>query len=341
MSSEENTTVEELMEEGFSALRGGFYGEAARVGRELLERQHSSGFEILALALGEEDELEEALAVLEEGVEKAPDVWLLWQLMGNYRSDLEDFSGALEAYDHALFCDGVDKDSVYFNIATVLSRQEQFEEAVSYLELVQEADHRLRADAMRAELYRELNREVEAMELARLTLERVDERVTTLDEEEVDASHFSVICARLGLFFLDGEDALTAQACWERTWILDHTDEDALTLGRRLDPQTSPDAKYYHVVVEGNFGSDVEEPELQNLGFFVTYGIVAAPEDDVMTWVRFFEPEAVHDSLNLVECEPGDDCPDELLGVYSITGYATFSREDEDRMVEDEEDQND
>jgi tetratricopeptide (TPR) repeat protein len=343
---EEQETIEELMDDGFSAIRARLYHEAARVGRQLLDKRHSSGFEILALALGEDRQVEEAVAVLEEGVSVAPDVWLLWQLLGNYRSDSGNFAGALDAYDHALFCEGADKDSIYLNIATVLARQENPDEALSYLNLIEDIDIRLCAGALKVRLLDDTGQEAAARELATSTFEQLESRVAQLEDEEEDAAKFSNVYARLGMFFLKIEEENLARQCWERSWQLDRTDEDSLALARDLDPQTSPDAKYFNVMVEGSFvdddfvdddEEDIEDNELQEVGFYVTYGIVAASEDEVMDWVRAFEPVELHDSLHLVECEAGDPCPDYCLGVYSITGYATFLPENTEEDDEEEE----
>ncbi len=321
--------VENLMDEGYDALRAGFLAEAEAIGRQLLEHRHSSGFEILALSLGDSGDVEEAVQVLEEGVEVAPGVWLLWQLLGNFRSDLGLFTEALEAYDRALFCEDVEKDSVYFNIATVLSRQEKFEEALSYLQLVENDELRLRASALSAELWWELDQQTAALNLAHDTLERLDERVEQLEEEEEPPFGLATIYARLGFFFLEAGVEEDAIGCAEKAVWLDRTDEQALSLIRRLENNTSPDAKYFHVLVEGDFTDD--DPELHGQSFFVNYGIVAVDEDDVMQWVHRFEPSELHETLRLTECEAGDPCPDEHLGVYSITGYATFPREQKEQ----------
>ena len=117
MSDAEAETVDPLIEEGFAYLREGQPDKALEIGRKLYVLQHSAAFEIMALAYSGMDRIDDAIAALEDGVGKAPDVWRLWQLLGNCYSHADRFPESEEAFKKALGCSVVDTDSVHLNLA--------------------------------------------------------------------------------------------------------------------------------------------------------------------------------------------------------------------------------
>lgn len=127
--------AEELTERAFDAFNEGDLEGAEALAAQLLALSYSSYFEIQALIHLERDEPESALEVLREGVEKAPFVWRLWQLLGNTLSDNDDFKGAMRCYQEALQLDldVGDNASVQFNRATLLSRMDYSTEALDVL----------------------------------------------------------------------------------------------------------------------------------------------------------------------------------------------------------------
>lgn len=137
--SEDQSEAEALMDRGWELLRRNNAQEALKVGKRLEAMRYSGGFEIQALALCDLRRRREAIAVLEKGVETVPGVWLLWQLLGNYRSDEGDYEGAFEAYDRALDCD-CDPTHVQYNYANALTRAGRWAEALERLESLTDAD---------------------------------------------------------------------------------------------------------------------------------------------------------------------------------------------------------
>jgi tetratricopeptide (TPR) repeat protein len=137
--SEDQSEAEALMDRGWELLRRNKPREALKVGRRLQAMRYSGGFEMQALALSDLRRQREAIAVLEEGVETVPDIWLLWQLLGNFRSDEGDYEGAFAAYDKALACD-CDPTEVQYNYANALIRAGRWTEALERLESLSDAD---------------------------------------------------------------------------------------------------------------------------------------------------------------------------------------------------------
>ena len=123
--------------------------EALKIGRQLENERFSGGFEIQALALADLHRRSDAIEVLERGVATVPDIWLLWQLLGNYRSDSGDIEGAISAYLRAYTAD-CDAVSVAYNHANALARAERWAEAKASLAPVFENGALLQADAQLA-----------------------------------------------------------------------------------------------------------------------------------------------------------------------------------------------
>jgi len=125
--------AEKMMDRGWELLREHCPEEALEIGIALEGRRYSGGFEMQALALADLGRRPEAIEVLERGVETVPDVWLLWQLLGNYRSDEGDYEGAFAAYERASACE-CDRMSLDYNHGNALARAGRLEEARAKLE---------------------------------------------------------------------------------------------------------------------------------------------------------------------------------------------------------------
>ena len=153
--------IDELIRQGFELLEVEDFQGAIKVGKQLQTKRHTSAFEILALAHAGLGNAQRAVVVLEEGIRRGPDVWLLWQLLGNCRSDLGLYDVAHEAYESALKCPGVNASSVHLNAAIALSRQKRLDEAMARLDLVEDNELQPRVEAQRLYIFNE-RREYEA-----------------------------------------------------------------------------------------------------------------------------------------------------------------------------------
>lgn len=312
---------EHLMKKGYGLVADGDFETALDVGMRLKQMCHTSAFEIMALSLDGLGRTEEAVEILEEGVTKAPTVWLLWQLLGNYRSDLERYEQSHKAYEVALECPDANCSSIYLNIATVLSRQGRHSEALTSLESVTDASITLRADGLRVSILIEQERFEEALELGADVLEGVTEETDSYDLALVEAD--------------------VAKACWlgygDREWALELARDalshaqglsSALWIIREVENRLSPGNKYYRLLVEGDWpeADDDGNPK----GFFISYDVVADGVEDAMKYVRSFEPVERRQSVRLDECEDVEPRPNEPAGVYQIGRYCLFKCEDDE-----------
>lgn len=136
---ERKAEAEALMDRGYDLLDRNNLPAALKIGQQLEQRRYSGGFEVQARALMAMGRREEAVAVLERGVEEVPDNASLWLGLGNCRSDDGDYDGAIVAYERALVGD-CDRTSVTYNHAEVLVRAGRWDEAQAKVAALFDAD---------------------------------------------------------------------------------------------------------------------------------------------------------------------------------------------------------
>lgn len=111
-----------MHDEALARIDEGDLAGAEALAQRLEAMGWSGCFEIQALARRKGGDREGALAVLDRGIEQAPELWLLHQLRGNVLDELGRANDAIAAYDAALRCDGVSAGSVRYNRAVARLR---------------------------------------------------------------------------------------------------------------------------------------------------------------------------------------------------------------------------
>lgn len=315
--------VQEWIEEGQEALDERDFARAQQIAQKIIDARHSYGFELLARVFQQQDNLPRAIAVLQEGVAKAPRAWPLWMLLGEFRSDHGDYDQALLAYDTALSVEGVDTDEVHLNAAIVHDRAGRPEDALMRLHEVRGTNPELAIQAarVRAEILLETERPDAAAAAARAGLALMD--------EETFAADASPLYAALGkALWLKGDRDAALHYAWESIGL--HVEETALWLVREIEADYSDDARYYRLLVHGRWHIQAVDSDDHVDGFWRKYDVVADDEEEAMRFIARLEPEEVRDTLRAEEVEiVSDDASDQPKGVYWCTGYA-FYREGEE-----------
>lgn len=129
--------IDELWVQAQDALAAGDLEAAERAGRALLDRRHSSSFEILAHVALAREEHAEAIDILEQGTALAPTAIPLWQLLGNTLSVLGRSTEAWAAYESALEHAGGPAPSIRLNRAIFQLRLEEPDLALAELDAVE------------------------------------------------------------------------------------------------------------------------------------------------------------------------------------------------------------
>lgn len=160
----------ELAERGFSLVREGDYKAALKVAKQLEKLRYTAAYDIAAQAHAGLGDLDEAVSTLERGLQKAPDCWLNWQLLGNYRSDQGDYDAAVAAYERALTCPDVCEDSIRLNQAILANRRRDYAAAEACLRRVTDPEFRLEVATTRVRALEGTGRLDDAMLLAEQTL---------------------------------------------------------------------------------------------------------------------------------------------------------------------------
>jgi tetratricopeptide (TPR) repeat protein len=119
--------IESLIRHADDALEAGNDKAALAAGQSLVDMRHAYGFEVLARAYLLRDEKTRAIATLQDGVSKAPNVWQLWELLGDSWTDVGDRRRARESYERVLALPN--SDSVAR--AHALTELERFDEAIA------------------------------------------------------------------------------------------------------------------------------------------------------------------------------------------------------------------
>jgi tetratricopeptide (TPR) repeat protein len=319
------TEVQRLIFEGFGALEIADYERALRVARELHDLDNTAGFEIEARARWEMDDRDRAIDVLKEGVDVAPELFILWDYLASYLSDEDRYDEALQAYYRSRECEDAPHEAVDFNIAIVYQRQGRHERALALLESIKPTDSLPNEiiQSARAHSLNDTGKHADALALTAAALSKIQE------DDEVDPEAVARIMAEhayamwvLGIHEAAYEEAFEAIG-------LDKSNQRAAWLIREIADEKSETAKTWRIVVEGRWAQPFEDSE-QDFGFFATYTVVADSPEEGLEYVRAFEPEEVRFTLQIDSAVDLDAQPDLPKGVYdAVSAYQFFPLDEE------------
>lgn len=313
--------ADKLLERGYALLDEAKFDEALEIADQLREQRSSGAFEIGALGHAGKGDLETAVRVLEDGVEKAPAVWLNWQLLGSYLSDLGRFPQAAAAYERALDCPGAWVASVRLNQAILASRQDDLQEALRWLERVDDPELSLQAAAVRVSALAGSGRAGEAERLGMEVLASAPDAGGGAGSAELGR-----IAAAIARIRID-RDGLTEQT---RSFLVDHwtrwISPEILAAIRDFDNAYSDRAKYYRLVVHGKL-PETGSPEIDVRGFFCTYDVVADSPAEALQYIERLDRREPIANLSIEESRVLESRPRDPKGVYGCTGRAFYDRD--------------
>ncbi|MHC5020363.1 MAG: tetratricopeptide repeat protein [Planctomycetota bacterium] len=330
---EDDPLLEELADRGFAALHAEEPEEALAIGRTLARAGHIVGYELQALALGELERPDEAVAVLRRAVEQSPGDWRPRRMLGNLLSDLGRHDDALEAFDAALGCPGVDTAAVQCNASVCLARAERPFEALQRLEDVDDPTYWLRAGVQRARLCIELERYGEALNLAERLRDELTDRLANgaeagdaaEDDDALDADEPGYLLATLAIarWRATGDHA-AAVADARAALDYDPVNEGALWAWRELHDRRPPGVSGLSLIVHGTGTA----PDGTAAEFLQRFEVMAAGPGGALELIREIEPDsALRDSLTVDGYEPIDDLGDGRAGVFYASDRQWFDPE--------------
>jgi tetratricopeptide (TPR) repeat protein len=311
--------VPRLYEEAMRKLDDDAYEEAIALG-DCLERLGFSGaFEVIALARAGQDDLEGAVATLRRGVSVAPSVWLLWQMLGNYLSDLERADEALEAYARALGCPGADRASVHYNRALALSRAGRHADALAACDEVVDGPCAQRAAFLRARTLNWLGRHEEAFHAGEALLARLEEGGDDGSNDRENALGECALALLKGRRDEPGALRMAEEAIGGGRFVSSAAEVMRLVRGAR-----SPRARALRLRVGGRW---LDHPDRGSTGFLRVFQVIAETPEQALAYARDFEPTFCHASLHVEHVEGDELAPDALEGVYWASGHVLFPLE--------------
>jgi len=318
--SESEEELQKLIFEGFGALEIADYERALSAARELHQYDHTAAFEIEARARWEMDDHDRAIEILKEGVDVAPEIFILWDYLASFLSDEERFDEALQAYYRSRECEEAPVEAVDFNIAIVYQRQGRHERALALLDTLSPSETLPKEiiDSAKAHSLNDTGKHADALTLTAAALTRIEE------DDEVDPEAVARIMSEhaYALWVLGIHEAAYEEA-YEAIG-LDKSNQRAAWLIREIADERSDTAKGWRVVVEGRWPQPFEDSE-KDYGFFATYVVVAESAEEALEYIRTFEPEEVRFTLKVdsaVEIEIKEDSP---KGIYeAVAAYQFF-----------------
>ncbi|RYG67265.1 tetratricopeptide repeat protein [bacterium] len=328
-------------EQAYDALDAGELKTAEKLAAKLQEIGFSSWFEIQALVDLRRDDPEAAIAVLREGLEKAPSVWSLWQLLGNTLSNQNEFEEALRCYESALRLDiaiGA-RASIEFNRATLLGRQRNYAGALRFareLEALEGIPEGLlwQTQAMIMRSLSHLGRGEELLESA-AALHYALDSVDVENEDSYDDYCLVAAWSQGSLALLDSAKYLEAREWAMRALMLKHTNDDALHALRFSDPDAPLSNQWFQVILEGEW----EKPEIIDEdgveviaegehGFFATHVVIARSKEEAESLALEFESPRWQAPLIVKESSLQGECNPTPIGIRRTFGYGIFPRDE-------------
>lgn len=310
-----------LMQKGFSFLDEHRYADALKVGQKLKKLRHSSAFEILALAYLRSDKRSKAITVLEEGVNNAGRVWILWELLGNCYSDAGRYSKAERAYQKALRLERCDLDAIHLNRAIAFNRAGKHTEAKEALRFVHSLRLRQRSDACRIRTALALEDVRSARKLASRVLRSRPRRNENHDRDS--ESEILLSCA-LALSSNPTAKARALRFAFRAVEVQPNNAE-ALGLIREILHRKAARLILFRLLIHGIWNVPIGKPNMPP-GFFRTVEVAATNEAAAFRHAKPFFPTAVRKSLSVEESKTPKCPPLALEGVYFLSGYAFYPR---------------
>jgi tetratricopeptide (TPR) repeat protein len=316
-----NQRIEALMNQGYEHLEQEDYEEALEVARQLEELQFTAAFELAALAHDGQGDVEAAVRVLHRGVEAAPDCWPIWQMLGNYLSDLERYEEAEAAFEQALECDDPWTASIRLNQAILARRRELHEKAIELLDEVDDPELKLHVAEQWVGNLKQMGRNDEAVALAEPTL--AENR-----ENDEDADTLARTAALLGQIWLeqdhDREEILQLVLGWLE---IEQGCEQLLAVLREVDGQHSPNARGFDMTLHAELPeghSFADDP----VGYYIVCHVVADNPEEALQFVRRLETEELSPRLEIEEARESEADPQMAKGVYWRSGRIFYGDEE-------------
>jgi tetratricopeptide (TPR) repeat protein len=319
----------QLMSEGEEALQRGDFDSAERSARDLIKVGFTGGFELLARVRVEQGRIADAIATLERAVSVAPSVWLLWQLLGNLRSDDGRYDAAREAYARGMACDGADLGSLRINLSIAWLRARDATAALAVCDEITDPAWAIARRQVRVSALAELGRWEDVLRDTSVVPAELKEACERQDGDETLRSLAMTCASRAEALLHQTRDLAAARTCALASLEGNWDPPKALEVLRELAGTRSPNARFLRLHIKGGW-SQPADAEMKIAGFLRLYDVVADDAEEGLRFARELELSRAH-SLSIETIEQGDLAPAELKGVWFRSPYIFYQEQEEDR----------
>ncbi|MBX3118850.1 MAG: tetratricopeptide repeat protein [Fimbriimonadaceae bacterium] len=277
---------------------------AIKTGDKLIARHYTGGYEVKARALYQSGEPDQAIKVLELGVQKAPGIFLLWSYLGEYYSNVRRYQDAIAAFRRSEMA-GCNPNMARYNVAVVYARAGDGAGAAQSIEGVVpvSADHEHNIAGVKCW----------AMILEASWDEAIDFAQDRLKKHE---AHKDLLAYEAYARMKLGQSEEALRLAWQVVE-LSEPQEYALEVIREITGRKSEGSKRYRLMVVGRHSVQHSSGPIRDLPFMRVYWVQAVSVEEGLEYVRPFEKEtiaplAVEEAVELDEQIGGND------GVYSF-----------------------
>lgn len=242
--------------------------KALRIAKVLKKRRFSGAFEIEAKVHVAQDQLEQAIAVLEEGLQIAPEASPNLLLLGILQSDHGRLQEAIDNFHLGIVRFPNEVDLYRMNLAESLARAERFDEALATVKRVTDPEWVGRARVLEVSILRRANRHSEVEALARRYL---NESASELTGDESQQLRLHLLHAQL----TNGRDPKEVLAELDRLPREARISEEGLVLRYEARNQPVPDGLYYNLLVNWEPCPGDDQELLRAKGCFIDYSVFA------------------------------------------------------------------
>ncbi|MEM7370630.1 MAG: hypothetical protein AAF587_18605 [Bacteroidota bacterium] len=318
-------SLETLAQKGWDVLNAEQFDEARVIGEQLIAQQHIDGYRILAEIYRLEEEPEDGIAILKQGVRAFDQNWELHLELGNMLSEVGKPQEAIEAYHTAKDLPNAEIHWLEINHAAARFKLGEIEEALTQLQEISEPTAMAEAFLMQMNILEVINRQDLILQIAEEDLEKIP-----APEDDDGADTLSKICTKIAsAAYHQEEEREKVMHYVQQALFLFRENEEALWLLRELQPEFSDTARMYVLLVSGEFVQDEgEEAE----GFLSSYGIIAEDTNEAMEMIKSFEKlveEVNPDSLKIVEVDEAENEDDDAKGLYFVSGFGVLENIEE------------
>lgn len=323
-----------LYKEGIELIEDGQFEKALEIGKRLERIRWTGGFELQAIAFENMDRLEDAIKILQRGIEAAGGPYFLFSRMGNYLSDMERYDEALEAYDKGLALSETDELLFKLNRGIVFWRKDNSKQALNEMAAYEaEANNRGVDEAIYWHFKAQLADVLKDLERAAEYKKTVAELEPHIFDDDEFSSEKARICAAYAQYLWDQKSLEETERWLGRAIELDPANTVAHWVVREKNKRLIPEGGiYFRMIIEGIWPASLSGDGIE-YGFFTTVDCVAETSEQALALARPFFPKEVQKSLVAEEVEILEQDAEQPKGLYKFSGYNLFNPD-----IDDEDD---